>query len=40
MLHQADAQVYSHIPNFVWLDDYRNDQTDWRLFSKDRFLRR
>jgi hypothetical protein len=36
----ADAQVYSHIPSFVWLDEHRNDQTDWRLFSKNRFLGR
>ena len=31
------AQVYAHIPNFVWLDEHRNDQSDWRLFIKDRF---
>jgi hypothetical protein len=37
MLIGADAQVYSHIGNFSWLDEYRKHQTDWRSFSKDRF---
>ena len=37
MLLAADAQVYSHIPDFSWLDENRKHQTDWRLFSKDRF---
>lgn len=37
MLLRADAQVYSHIPDFVWRDEHRKDQTDWRLFAKDKF---
>jgi hypothetical protein len=37
MLLGADAQVYSHTPDFSWLDEERNHQTDWRLFSKERF---
>jgi hypothetical protein len=34
----ADEQVYSHVPNFCWLDETRTYQTDWRLFSKSKFL--
>jgi hypothetical protein len=37
MLLTADAQIYSHEPDFSWLDENRKHQTDWRLFSKDRF---
>lgn len=37
MLLRADAQVYSHVSDFSWLDENRKSQTDWRLFSKDRF---
>lgn len=37
MMLQTDAQVYSHESNFSWLDENRKHQTDWRLFSKDRF---
>ncbi|MGD0579357.1 MAG: DUF4238 domain-containing protein [Bryobacteraceae bacterium] len=37
MLLGADAQVYSYIPDFSWLDEERKHQTDWRLFSKERF---
>jgi hypothetical protein len=37
MLLGADAQVYSHMPAFSWLDEKRKHQTDWRLFSKERF---
>lgn len=33
----ADAQVYSHISDFSWLDAKRQHQSDWRLFSKERF---
>ena len=36
-LLRTDAQVYSHIPDFVWCDRDRNTQQDWRLFSKDNF---
>jgi Protein of unknown function (DUF4238) len=37
MLLGADAQVYSHVSDFSWLDENRKHQTDWRLFSKGRF---
>jgi hypothetical protein len=37
MLLGADAQVYSHIQDFSWLDENRQHQTDWRVFSKDKF---
>lgn len=37
MLLGADAQVYSHMPDFSWLDEKRKHQTDWRLFLKERF---
>jgi len=37
MLLRADAQVYSHIPDFVWCDEQRKDQTDWQLFAIDKF---
>lgn len=37
MLLGADAQVYSHASDFSWLDENRRHQTDWHLFSKDRF---
>lgn len=34
----ADEQVYSHEPDFYWLDENGNCQTDWRLFSKEKIL--
>ena len=34
----ADEQVYSHEPDFYWLDESGNCQTDWRLFSKEKIL--
>lgn len=34
----AEEQVYSHIPDFCWLDRAGGYQTDWRLFSKEQFL--
>lgn len=37
MLLGADAQVYSHIADFSWMDENRRHQTDWRLFSKASF---
>jgi hypothetical protein len=37
MLLTADAQVYSHVPDFSWADEHRQHQTDWRLFSKSNF---
>ena len=33
----AEEQVYSHVPDFCWLDERGRYQTDWRLFSKDKF---
>jgi hypothetical protein len=33
----ADEYVYSHISDFCWLDENDVYQTDWRLFSKERF---
>ena len=37
MLLRADVQVYSHMPDFSWLDEKTKHQKDWRLFSKERF---
>lgn len=37
MLLNAEAQVYSPIPDFCWADEQRRVQTDWRLFSKNKF---
>ncbi|HWQ54661.1 MAG TPA: DUF4238 domain-containing protein [Bryobacteraceae bacterium] len=37
MMLGADTQVYSHVPDFSWLDENRKHQSNWRLFSKDRF---
>lgn len=34
----ADEQVYSCAPDFYWLDENGNTQTDWRLFSKEKIL--
>ena len=34
----AEAQVYSHAPDFYWLDEYGKSQTDWRLFSKEKLM--
>jgi len=36
-MRRADKQVYSHVSDFCWLDETRKHQTDWTLFSKDRF---
>jgi hypothetical protein len=36
MMLTADEQVYSHIPNFCWLDESGKYQTDWKLFSKEK----
>ena len=35
---KTDEQLYSHVPNFRWLDETGAVQTDWRLFSKDRII--
>jgi hypothetical protein len=34
----ADEQVYSHVPDFCWLDETGAYQTDWKLFSKEKFM--
>ena len=34
----ADEHLYSHEPNFCWLDEMGKDQTDWTLFSRDKIL--
>jgi hypothetical protein len=34
----ADEQIYSHTADFCWEDEAGRYQTDWRLFSKERFL--
>jgi hypothetical protein len=36
----ADEQVYSHRPDFHWLDSKDQCQNDWTLFSKDSFVAR
>lgn len=36
-LLRADAQVYSHRPDFCWHDEENIEQTDWTRFSKDKF---
>ena len=33
----AEEQVFSHVPDFCWLDENRKYQTDWKLFSKDKY---
>jgi Protein of unknown function (DUF4238) len=35
---RTDEQVYSHTPDFCWLDENERYQTDWRLFSKEKIL--
>jgi len=37
LLLTADAQVYSHVPDFSWADENRRHQTDWQIFSKDKY---
>jgi hypothetical protein len=34
----ADEQVYSHVPDFCWLDETGAYQTDWKLFSKEKVM--
>lgn len=34
----ADEQVYSHVPDFCWLDETGAYQTDWKLFSKEKVI--
>jgi hypothetical protein len=34
----AEEQVFSHVPDFYWLDENERCQTDWSLFRKDKIL--
>jgi hypothetical protein len=34
---KAEAQTFSHAPDFCWLDEHEKYQTDWKLFSKDKY---
>ena len=36
-LLRAEDQVFSNVPDFCWLDENRQYQTDWKLFSKDKY---
>jgi hypothetical protein len=38
MMLTAEEQVFSVMPTFCWLDEKDGYQTDWRLFSKEKFL--
>jgi hypothetical protein len=38
MMLTAGEQVFSSVPGFCWLDETEAYQTDWRLFSKEKFL--
>lgn len=40
MMMTADEQVYSHTPDFYWLDENGKYQTDWTLFSKEKLIER
>lgn len=37
-MRTADEQVYSHVPDFCWLDDTGAYQSNWKLFSKEKFM--
>jgi hypothetical protein len=37
VLLTADAQIYSHISDFSWADEKRQHQSEWRLFSKEKY---
>jgi hypothetical protein len=32
-----DAQIFSHTPDFCWIDETGKYQTDWKLFSKEKY---
>jgi hypothetical protein len=32
----AESQVYSHKPDFCWLDEFGKYQTNWNLFAKEK----
>ena len=36
LLH-AEEQVFSHEPGFCWMDESLQYQTDWALFSKEKY---
>ncbi len=35
----ANEQVYSHVPDFYWLDESGRCQTNWKLFSREKIER-
>jgi len=37
MLLRSEAQAYSHIPDFPWMDETRHLQADWQRFAKNRY---
>lgn len=37
LLH-CDQQVFSHIPDFDWMDADQKMQRDWKLFVKEKYL--
>jgi hypothetical protein len=37
ILLRAEAQAYSHIPDFPWMDERHQAQTDWTLFSREKY---
>jgi hypothetical protein len=34
----AEEQLFSHVPDFCWLDEVSNYQTDWKLFCKEKLV--
>jgi hypothetical protein len=34
----ADEQLYSHRPDFEWMNENGHSCNDWKLFSKDRIV--
>jgi hypothetical protein len=37
---RTEAQIYSHVSDFCWMDETYEYRTDWSLFSKEKFERR
>ena len=37
MMLTSDLQVYSHVSDFSWADVKRKHQTEWQLFSKEKY---
>jgi hypothetical protein len=38
MMLTADQQLYSHVPDFCWLDETRRVRDDWESFSRENVL--